>query len=48
MIECRPITHGIVHAGFRDFRAFVARKKSGCKLIGKSPRTSARHHTINR
>ncbi len=27
-------THGIVHAGFRGFRAFVARKKSRCKLIG--------------
>lgn len=24
----------IVHAGFRGFRAFVARKKSKCKLIG--------------
>ncbi len=23
----------IVHAGFRGFRAFVARKKSRCKLI---------------
>ena len=22
-----PLTHGIVHAGFRGFRAFVARKK---------------------
>lgn len=28
------LTHGIVHAGFRGFRAFVARKKSRCKLIG--------------
>jgi hypothetical protein len=27
-------THGIVHAGFRGFRAFVARKKGRCKLIG--------------
>lgn len=27
-------THGIVHAGFRGFRVFVARKKSRCKLIG--------------
>ena len=27
-------THGIVHAGFRGMRAFVARKKSRCKLIG--------------
>ena len=26
-------THGIVHAGFRGFRAFVARKKGRCKLI---------------
>ena len=25
-------THGIVHAGFRSLRAFVARKKSQCKL----------------
>jgi mannitol/fructose-specific phosphotransferase system IIA component len=24
----------IVHAGFGGFRAFVARKKSQCKLIG--------------
>ena len=29
----RP-THGIVHAGFRGMRRFVARKKSRCKLIG--------------
>ena len=28
------ITNGIVHAGFRGFRRFVARKKSRCKLIG--------------
>jgi len=27
-------THGIVHAGFRGIRAFVARKKGRCKLIG--------------
>lgn len=27
-------TYGIVHAGFRGFRAFVARKKGRCKLIG--------------
>jgi hypothetical protein len=27
-------THGIVHAGFRGFRTFVARKKGRCKLIG--------------
>ena len=27
-------THGIVHAGFRGIRAFVARKKSRYKLIG--------------
>jgi len=27
-------THGIVHAGFRGFRRFVARKKSRCKQIG--------------
>ena len=27
-------THGIVHAGFSGLRAFVARKKSRCKLIG--------------
>jgi len=29
-----PTTHGIVHAGFRGLRGFVARKKSWCKLIG--------------
>ncbi len=27
-------THGIVHAGFRGFRRFMARKKSRCTLIG--------------
>jgi hypothetical protein len=27
-------THGIVHAGFRGFLAFVARKKSQSRLIG--------------
>ena len=27
-------TNGIVHAGFRGFRRFVARKKGWCKLIG--------------
>jgi hypothetical protein len=27
-------THGIVHAGFSGLRAFVARKKGQCKLIG--------------
>jgi len=27
-------THGIVHAGCSGLRAFVARKKSWCKLIG--------------
>jgi len=26
-------THGILHAGFRGLQAFVARKKSRCKLI---------------
>ncbi len=29
------VTHGIVHAGFRGFRRFVARKISWCKLTGK-------------
>jgi len=29
----RP-THGIVHADFSGLRAFVARNKSRCKLIG--------------
>jgi hypothetical protein len=28
------VTHGIVHAGFRGFLRFVARKKSRCNLIG--------------
>ena len=27
------LTYGIVHAGFGGLRAFVARKKSRCKLI---------------
>ena len=34
MNEHQLPTHGIVHAGFRGFRAVVARKKSRCKLIG--------------
>ena len=28
------LTNGIVHAGFSGFQAFVARKKSRCKLMG--------------
>jgi len=32
--EHQPLTHGIVHAGFSGLQAFVARKKSRCKLIG--------------
>jgi len=32
--EWQPLTHGIVHAGFRGFQRFVARKKGRCKLIG--------------
>ena len=32
--KLRLPTHGIVHAGFRGFARFVARKKSNCKLIG--------------
>ncbi len=32
--EIQPLTHGIVHAGFVGFRAFVTRKISWCKLIG--------------
>ena len=27
-------THGVVYPGFRGFRAFVARKRVWCKLIG--------------
>ena len=34
MNEHQLPTHGIVHAGFRGMRGFVARKKSPCKLIG--------------
>jgi len=37
-------THGIVHAGFSGFRAFVARKKGRCKLIGN--RLVLPHDTI--
>jgi hypothetical protein len=37
-------TYGIVHAGFSGFRAFVARKKSRCKLIGN--RLVLPHDTI--
>ena len=39
-----PLTHGIVHAGFRGFRAFVARKKGRCNLIGN--RLVIPHDTI--
>jgi len=42
--ELRQLTHGIVHAGFSGFRAFVARKKSRCKLIGF--RFAVPHDTI--
>lgn len=34
MKEAQGIKHGIVHAGFSGFRAFVARKKGWHKLIG--------------
>jgi len=37
-------THGIVHAGLRGFRKFVARKKGQCKLI--SNRFATPHDTI--
>jgi len=33
--ELRHTTHGIVHAGFSDFRRSVARKNRRCKLLGK-------------
>lgn len=33
-IKHETLTHGIVHAGFRGFRAFGARKKSQSKLLG--------------
>jgi len=36
--------HGIVHAGFSGLRAFLARKKSRCKLIGN--RLVIPHDTI--
>ena len=34
MNQAQWLTHGIVHAGFSGFRAFVARKKCQCNLIG--------------
>ena len=36
LVQEKPLmlTHGIVHAGFRGLRSFVARKKSRCKLVG--------------
>lgn len=37
-------THGVVHAGFRGMRAFVAREKGRCKLIGN--RLVIPHDTI--
>jgi hypothetical protein len=33
--EHQTVKHGIVHAGFRGFQRFVARKKGQRKLIGK-------------
>jgi len=33
MKNSQPLTHGIVHAGFRGLRAFVVRKKGWCSLI---------------
>ena len=44
MNNAQPITHGIVHAGFSGMRAFVARKKGRCKLIGN--RLVIPHDTI--
>ena len=44
MKEIRRTTHGIVHAGFSGFGAFVARKKGRCKLIGN--RLVIPHDTI--
>ncbi len=44
MNNAQLVTHGIVHAGFRGFRRFVARKKSRCKLIGN--RFAIPHDTI--
>ena len=44
IIKHENTTHGIVHAGFRGLRAFVARKKSWCKLIGN--RFELPHDTI--
>jgi len=38
------VTHGIVHAGFRGVRVFVARKKGRCKL--KENRFVIPHDTI--
>jgi len=38
------LTHGIVHVGFRGMRAFLARKKGQCKLIGN--RFALPHDTI--
>ena len=37
-------THGIVYAGIKGFRAFVACKKGRCKLIGN--RIVILHDTI--
>ncbi len=44
MNKAQVVTHGIVHAGFRGIRAFVARKKGRCKLIGN--RLVIPHDTI--
>lgn len=44
MNESLHITHGIVHADFSGFRAFVAREKSLRKLIGN--RLIIPHDTI--
>ena len=49
MNKAQQVTHGIVHAGFRGFRWFVARKKSWCKLIGNRlvSRTTPYHQPLS-
>lgn len=42
--KAQPITHGIVHAGFRGLRAFVAHKIVWCIQIGN--RFVVPHDTI--
>ena len=48
IIKVRVATHGILHAGFRGFRAFVAREKCRFKLIRNCPELLLRERKVIR